>query len=127
MTPFHIHLFGPQRGPINSSFEDAERRLKRLPLLHFEPDGSFVWIREAGAQQIYGMLYDAANRLRYCDLQGHCTYETWCELRDAIATSQQQDLEVMLLAENVLQDLQTFEERLQNAASPTGGKKVQKR
>ncbi|MFK8113461.1 MAG: hypothetical protein AB8B91_14750 [Rubripirellula sp.] len=112
MTPFHIHLFGSGKGPIPTSFEATEARLKKLPLLHFEPDGSFVWIRESGKQQIYGMLYDAAGELRYCDLQGHCELQTWRELRNAITDCDGAGLEVMLLRENELQDLQTFESSL---------------
>lgn len=112
MTPFHIHLCGPKRGPIQTSFEAAEERLKQLPLLHFEPDGSFVWIRDAGDQQIYGMLYDANEKLRYCELQGHCCLATWQELRDAITGGNNQGLQAVWLTEERLQDLQTFEQLL---------------
>ena len=113
MTPFHLYLYGPMRGPIQSSFEEAESRLIELPLLHFEPDGSFVWIRDAGKQQIYGMVYDARGRIQYCELQGHCMHPTWKVLCEAIAgAGGLDDFEVMLLPEQRLQDLQTFEEIL---------------
>jgi hypothetical protein len=112
MAPFHVYLLGKNQGPIETSFEDAERRLKDLPLLHFEPDGSFVWILEAGKEQIYGMLYDAAGKLRYCDLQGHCTEATWVRLREAITGGRNEGLMVSLLIENELQDLQSFEKSL---------------
>ena len=109
MTSFHLYLYGPFRGPIETSFEKAAERLQRLPRLHFEPDGSFVWIPEPGKQQIFGMVYDAAGKVRYCDLQGHCDCQTWKELCQAITGDQSSDLEVMILPEQQLQDLQSFE------------------
>jgi hypothetical protein len=113
MTPFHLYLYGPARGPLPSSFEQAESRLRQLPLLHFEPDGSFVWTRDSGRQQIDGMLYDAAGQIQYCVLQGRCTVETWKTLLKAIAgESQAGGLEVLRLPDRRLQDLQTFETEL---------------
>jgi len=112
MTPFHLYLYGPKRGPIESSFEDAELRLKQLPMLHFEPDGSFVWTRESGKQQIFGMVYDAAGKIQYCDLRGCCKYQTWKLLCAAIAGEGVEEFEVMVLPDQQLQDLQTFEAKL---------------
>ena len=109
MTPFHLYLYGPNQGPIETSFEEAESRLTRLPKLYFEPDGSFVWTRQAGREQIYGMLYDASGQVRYCDLQGKCTQRTWRELCRAIAGGAVEGLEVLRLPDQRLQDLQTFE------------------
>jgi hypothetical protein len=113
MTPFHLYLYGPMRGPIPTSFEEAESRLSQLPLLHFEPDGSFVWTRDSGRQQIYGMIYDAAGRIQYCELRGECTRPTWKVVVDAISgATAMEGLEVMLLPEQRLQDLQVFEAML---------------
>lgn len=109
MIPFHLYLYGPENGPIESSFEAAAERLEMLELLHFEPDGSFVWMRDSGKQQIYGMLYDAAGRIQYGELQGKCEYLTWQRLVTAIAGDPSQPLFVMLLPERQLQNLQSFE------------------
>ncbi len=109
MTPFHLYLYGPEKGPIDTSFEAAAERLERLELLHFEPDGSFVWTRDSGKQQIDGMLYDAAGRLQYVELQGKCALPTWQRMVTAIRGALSDDLVVMLLPQRQLQDLQTFE------------------
>ncbi len=106
---FHVYLYGPQQGPIETSFEEAEARLSRLPKLHFEPDGSFVWARRQGSEQVFGMLYDAGGKLRYCDLRGHCDLAMWRELCRAIGGDQLKGLQVLRLPEQVLQDLQSFE------------------
>ena len=109
VNQFHLYLYGPQQGPLETSFEDAQSRLNELPKLHFEPDGSFVWVRESGRQQIFGMLYDAGGRIRYCELQGKCTLPTWRELCQAIAGGGQEGLEILRLPGRTLQDLQSFE------------------
>ena len=109
MNPFHLYLYGPDQGPIDSTFEAASERLETLELLHFEPDGSFVWIRQSGKQQIYGMLYDADQKIQYGELQGKCEHETWLRLIAAIQGQASHPLFVMLLPERELQDLQSFE------------------
>jgi hypothetical protein len=109
MNPFHIYLYGPDKGAIESSFEDAETRLAQLELLHFEPDGSFVWIHDSGRQQLYGMLYDADGKIQYGEIQGKCHLATWKRLIDAICGVSDQELVVMRLPERRLQDLQSFE------------------
>ncbi|TWU58891.1 hypothetical protein Poly51_16710 [Rubripirellula tenax] len=110
-NPFHVYLYGRGREPIPTSFEASSSRLEGLPLLHFEPDGSFVWVRDGGGQQIYGMIYDAAGLIQYCELQGKCTLSTWVELRHAITGDPaSDDLELMRLPEQKLQDLQSFEQ-----------------
>jgi hypothetical protein len=78
-------------------------------MLHFEPDGSFLWVRDAGQQQIDGMLYDAAGKLQYCELRGSCQIDTWRQLVVAIRGGEPLDLVVMRLPQRQLQDLQTFE------------------
>ena len=109
MNPFHLYLYGPQKGAIDSSFEAAESRLSALEWLHFEPDGSFVWIHDEGQQQIYGMLYDADGQIQYGELQGKCRLATWRRLIDAIRGDSDQELFVMRLPERRMQDLQNFE------------------
>ncbi len=118
MTPFHLYLYGPNQGPIESGFEEAQSRLTQLPLLHFEPDGSFVWIRQSGQEQIYGMLYDAEGKIRYCDLQGKCSRQTWRDLCQAITGGPVEGLEVLRLPERSLQDLQTFEAICMTESAP---------
>jgi hypothetical protein len=112
MKPFHIYVYGPEQGAIDSSFEAAETRLSALELLHFEPDGSFVWIHDEGQQQIYGMLYDANGQIQYGELQGKCQLATWRRLIEAIRGDSEQELFVMRLPERQMQDLQSFETEL---------------
>lgn len=106
---FHLYLYGPGQGPIETSFEAAEARLIELPRLYFEPDGSFVWAIDQGRQQVFGMIYDAANRIQYVELRGQCDLTTWQSLVFAINGCRRIDLEVLKLPERQLQNLQSFE------------------
>jgi hypothetical protein len=112
MAEFHLYLYGPSRGPLNSSFEEAEARLRELPRLHFEPDGSFVWVVEPGRHTVYGMVYDAAGRIQYCDLRGWCDPGAWRVLCAALAGETAGPLEVLQLPGRKLQTLQSFEASL---------------
>lgn len=60
--------------PFAASFEEAGERLQALPRMYFEPDGSFVWVSNAGgpAWQVDGVLYDRGGRLQHVDLKGTC-------------------------------------------------------
>ena len=116
MISFHLYLYGAGKGPLQASFEAVEKRLKRLNTLYFEPDGSFVLSREAGREQVFGMLYDAAGQLQYCDLRGNCGIETWKVVRTAILGENVADHEVLLIPSQKLQDLQSFESCLRKSA-----------
>ena len=113
MTPFHVYFYGRGGGPLNSSFEEAAERLQQLPRLYLEPDGSFVVTRDRGTQRVTGMIYDAAGKIQYCELQGHCSHQLWLELRAALdgepASDQRQ---LMRLPSQELQNLQSFEQAL---------------
>lgn len=120
IQPFHVYLYGPDGGPLSVSFEDAASRLQKLPKLGFEWDGSFVWalgpvIKGAAAEQVYGMMYDAGGAIQYCEIQGHCSLETWQTICQSILgpspkTAENGDsLRVMRLPESQWQDLQSFE------------------
>lgn len=111
MKPFHIHLSGPERQPLPTSFEEVERRLCQLPKLSFEPDGSFVWAPDGGRQQVFGMVYDAAGAVQYCELRGQCTRQTWQSLIEAITGSAETEggnLQILTLPAGELQELQSF-------------------
>jgi hypothetical protein len=110
LKSFHLYLYGPDCGPIESSFEEAAGRLQSLQGLYLEPDGSFVWSKKGGAEQVYGMLYDAANKLQYVELWGDCQRAIWQQIVQAIRGDATHDLAVMVLPERQLQDLQGFEE-----------------
>ena len=109
IAPFHLYLYGPNQGPLESSFEAAEARLVTLPKLHFEPDGSFVWAIDQGQEQVFGMIYDAANCIQYVEMRGQCRLKTWQDLRFAINGCSTFDLQVLKLPNRQLQDLQNFE------------------
>lgn len=106
---FHLYLYGPDRGPIESSFEAAAERLEQLKMLHFEPDGSFVWSRDQGKQQVFGMLYDANDQIQYAEMRGDCQQETWQMLVAAICGPSIEGITIMQLPQRALQDLQDFE------------------
>ena len=108
MHSFHVYLYAAGRAPLAASFEAAESRLKQLDNLYFEPDGSFVLSREMGREQVFGMLYDAAGQLQYCDLRGNCGIKTWEAVRTAILADAVALHEVLLLPAQELQDLQSF-------------------
>ena len=67
------------REPFLSSFEETADRLRQLPRLFFEPDGSFAWNRadspagQSVAECLEGVLYDRDSRVQYCQLKGHCS------------------------------------------------------
>ncbi|EMI15991.1 hypothetical protein RMSM_07107 [Rhodopirellula maiorica SM1] len=108
---FHVYLYGPERGALQTSFEEAATRLQLLPQLYFELDGSFVWSADQG-QQIEGMLYDANEQLQYVDLQGRCTQATWHAVLHAIVGSSAVDCIVMVIPARSLKNLPTFEQSI---------------
>ncbi|MGB7344120.1 MAG: hypothetical protein WBD20_07895 [Pirellulaceae bacterium] len=115
MPAFRVYLYGPNCGPIETTFEAAAERLQRLAGLYFEPDGSFVWSQKeetasSPAGQVFGMLYDAAQQLQYVELWGDCDRPMWHKIVQAVLGSATHDLAVMTLPERQLQDLQGFEE-----------------
>ena len=105
MISFHLYLYGAGKGPLAASFETVESRLKQLDTIYFEPDGSFVLSRETGREQLFGMLYDAAGQLQYCDLRGNCGVHTWELVRTAILGDEVAEHEVLLLPDQELKDL----------------------
>lgn len=109
MRSFAIHLQAADRQPLPVSFEAAEARLTALEQLYFEPDGSFLWRgRQPTVWQIDGMLYDAAGRLQYIDLRGHCPQPQWRRLLDALVPGGG-PLTLIRLSDGGLQNLQQFE------------------
>ena len=111
-SAFHLYLYGRDRGPIESSFEDAAARLVALPGLYFEPDGSFAWAPDSPDQQVFGMLYDAASKIQYAELRGSCQRETWRQLCIAIAGRKSAELLVLKLPDRHWYDLQSFQAEL---------------
>jgi len=116
---FHVYFYGPAKGPLETSFEEAQARLEEEPRLHFEPDGSFVWSLDA-KEQLYGMLYDAQGRLQYAELQGNCTAVVWQRLVRLIIGKHrdgkplESEHQVMMLPERILKDLHAFEQTTWN-------------
>ncbi len=107
---FHVYVYGDGGGPIGSSFEEAAARLVGIERLYFEPDGSFVWSGPALGEQLDGMVYDAAGRIRYVDLQGSCSLGRWRGVLEAICPRLSEVAAVMRIPEGTWNDLQTFEE-----------------
>ena len=67
------------REPFSISFEEAAERLTALDaMIHFEPDGWFIWHSPTGEQpvwQINGNLFDRGRRLWFVPLRGTCPEE----------------------------------------------------
>lgn len=114
---FHIHVHGPDRGPLPISFEQAEARLGQHGGIAFEPDGSLVWSGDGGRHQIFGMLYDAMGQLQYIELRGNATASELLELVGWIFGSAGrraiEGFEVILLPSGGLQSFQDFAKSLQ--------------
>jgi hypothetical protein len=109
MKTFHVYLYGPSKGPLPTSFEQAQERLTALPKLYFEPDGSFVWSLDQGRQQVFGMIYDAAGCIQYSELRGTCHLATWRRVVEALTGGISSGCEVFGLPNQQLQELQRFE------------------
>ena len=109
-SSFQLYLYGPGKGPIDSTFEDAQHRLEQLPHLHFEPDGSFAWAVQPGSQEVFGMIYDSASKIQYCELRGTCGLHAWQQLCFAITGRNSVELEILQIPDGHLHDLQTFEQ-----------------
>jgi len=75
---FHVYLYGPSGGPLRSRFDDVAARLAVVDRLHFEPDGSLVWV--GPDWQIDGMIYDQADIVQYAELKGHIPLDRWQSL-----------------------------------------------
>jgi periplasmic divalent cation tolerance protein len=73
-------------GPLKVSFEQLADEMTPWPDMHFEMDGSFVWVSSerdnAGAPlwQVDGMIYDRNDRVQYVELKGICNKKAWIEL-----------------------------------------------
>jgi hypothetical protein len=84
MLRFHINIVGGLRGePVPISFDAAFARLKELPRLFIEPDGSFVWTGDTADGQRWqmdGNLIDRGDVLAYVELNGHCPAERFDNL-----------------------------------------------
>ena len=61
---------------FSQSFEGAANCLQNLSRFFFEPDGSFVWVKETADQryQLDGSLYDDGERLLHVELKGSCDH-----------------------------------------------------
>ena len=64
-----------QSTPLPVTFERVADLLEAFPRLHFEPDGSFVWVSPndaAVAWQLDGNLYDRGDWLNHVEIKGTC-------------------------------------------------------
>ncbi len=132
MKPFHIYLYGPSRdgvvvhehdgavnpksptcqtGPFKTSFEQASQRLELLEGISLEPDGSFGFVADAGKERLFGMLYDAGDRLQYVDLQAELSFDHWRKIVSAVCGPDEviATLTVLQLPDRTLKNFQQFE------------------
>lgn len=69
------------------TFEQIIERLSQVPRIHTEPDGSFVWCGHSSTEvawQLYGMIYDRAERVVRIELTGECPQAQWLQLLDCL-------------------------------------------
>ena len=74
-----------QATPLGVSFEEAAEKLETFPRLHFEPDGSFVWVSSSEVEeawQVDGNLYDRDGSLIAIDVKGTCSQIHFARLLD---------------------------------------------
>jgi periplasmic divalent cation tolerance protein len=106
LKSFHVHLVAKDGDHLGIKFDDACQRLDRVPRLHLELDGSFVWVGEDW--QMDGMLYDRNDLLRYVDLKGCCPKQIWADLVSILADPSCVP-QIISLPGGGLYDLQSFE------------------
>jgi hypothetical protein len=66
--------------PLSTSFEDIAIRMSSIRGLHFEPDGSFLWLTtdSAGCRyELSGTFFDNGDFLQYVDIHGSCEKLQW--------------------------------------------------
>lgn len=122
MSPFAIYLYGPQLGPLSSSFDDAAERLSAIDRLYFEMDGSFVWTGTAGENrwQLDGMIYDRGGRIQYVDVKGNCPRQVWHQLLEIFAGRATAAITVLRLPEQRRISGRSFEEEIWGNLSQSG-------
>lgn len=90
-------------------FEQAAERLAALDsMIHFEPDGWFIWHSPIGAAlpwQINGNLYDRQQRLWYVPLRGTCPEDVFKRLLAVLAAEPHDALMFELTQAGVYLDL----------------------
>ena len=106
MDRYHIHLYGPDRGPLPDDFETVAGRLETIDRLYFEPDGSFVCSADGPRGQAFGMVYDAAGRVQYVEIRGSATAGTFGRIVAACGASD--DATVVRLPGGTVKTLQAF-------------------
>ena len=115
-VPFHIYLYGIDRGTIPTSFEHLAERLSDFERIYFELDGSFVWTggSEHGRWQLDGMVYDAAGAVQYVDIKGWCPWKIWNSFLTILGGDEgwSEDWTVIRLPAQREQTLATFNEEI---------------
>ena len=72
--------------PLAVTFESVAETLSPWPGMHFEMDGSFVWVSPERDQsgkpiwQLDGMIYDRNDLVQYIELKGSCDHAAWIKL-----------------------------------------------
>jgi len=95
-------LNGPS--PLRVSFETLAAELTPWVGMHFEMDGSFVWVSserdDAGLPhwQLDGMIYDRNNAVQYVELKGRCDRTAWIKLVAVLDPTVLKTTEPMTLA-----------------------------
>lgn len=95
--------------PFAVGFEQAAERLAELdPMIHFEPDGWFIWHSpkdESPVWQINGNLYDRQERLWLIPLRGKCPESVLMRLLTVLANEPAAELMFELTRAGIYVDL----------------------
>ncbi|MBP90637.1 MAG: hypothetical protein CMJ64_28660 [Planctomycetaceae bacterium] len=77
-----------QSTPLPVTFDQAADQLESFPRLHFEPDGSFVWVSDSDspvAWQLDGNLYDRGDSVNHVEIKGSCVPDELRRLLDVFS------------------------------------------
>lgn len=92
-----IQAAADPQSTLSVSFEHVLSQLEPLPRMFIEWDGSFVWrgecpataANEAESWQLDGMIYDHLGSVRYLELKGTCSLESWQKLISVLGWPEQ--------------------------------------
>lgn len=77
-----VRLYACEGMRMTQTFEAFCEAIAPWPGMYVEPDGSFVWVVEAGQDrmQLDGMIYDRGGAIEYVELKGECGRSIWGRL-----------------------------------------------
>jgi hypothetical protein len=87
-------------GSLPVSLDKLGERLLEIPNMHFEWDGSAVWVGEGIAEnrwQVDCQFYDLGTEIQYVEWRGYCPIEQWDEFTKLFAASLHSDASLSIV------------------------------